>query len=153
MNIQERIRYFSEKMNLNFIVKNYIKLSELEKEIRRNLKKELNGKGKVLFTSQDLRILCISLDKVHKALNKKVSFVEFQKRFNKYDKVRNSALIEETKQLAQYLLAVREVQKLLNLFNYYAVNLYLQELQKEQIKQADDDLFNDMVLMGIIEAM
>ena len=83
MNIQERIKYYTDNMSLSFFIKSTAKLEILEKDVRRLIKKELKGEKVVQFTSQDLRSLVIALEKVHKLLNKKISFYEFDKLLEK----------------------------------------------------------------------
>ncbi|MCQ2975160.1 MAG: hypothetical protein MJ211_10190 [Bacteroidales bacterium] len=152
MDIREKIEYISSSLNINFAIKNYIKIEQLEKEVRRYLKRELNNEKNIRFDSSDLRQLCMSLEKVHKSLNKKISFVEFQKKFNKYDKITGKELWEETKKLAHYLLAVKEIQKMVSVFNYHATVCYLIELQHERIKKEDDYALEHAIYEALVDS-
>ena len=83
MNTQEKLNYFTSNMSLPFFLKNYVKLELLDKDIRRYIKRELKGEKNLQFTSQDLRSYVLALEKVHKVLNKKISFTEFNKHLEK----------------------------------------------------------------------
>ena len=50
--IQEKIREHAEKMCVTYALKNYPKLVKLEEEIRRNIKRELNGNHTLLYPGQ-----------------------------------------------------------------------------------------------------
>lgn len=152
MNIQERINYFTDNMNLNFFIKNSVKLELLDKDIRRYIKKELKGEKIVQFTSQDLRTYVLALEKVHKALNKKVSFYEFDKYLEKkYTKIDSKILTQETHNLAQYINGARICQMLLSTNNYWAAILRMIEMQYHQEKEASDEIFNHEILSGLLE--
>ena len=151
MNTQEKLKYFTEKMSLNFFIKNYVKMELLDKEINRVVKKELKGERRLSFTSQDLRIYTIALEKVHKILNKKISFVEFTKKIEHHKRVDTKVMNDETKNLAQYILAARQAQMLVSLTNYWATIVYMLELEHQQRKQESDEIFNLEILSGLLE--
>jgi hypothetical protein len=152
MNIQEKLKYFTENMNLNFFIKNSVKLELLDKDIRRYIKKELVGEKIVQFTSQDLRTYVLALEKVHKQLNKKVSFYEFDKYLvKKYTKIDSKILTQETHNLAQYINGARVCQMLLSTNNYWAAILRMVEIQYQQEKEASDEVFNHEILSGLLE--
>lgn len=152
MNIQERINYFTEHMDLNFFIKNSVKLELLDKDVRRYIKKELKGDRIAQFTSQDLRSYVLALEKVHKALNKKISFYEFDKYLNKkYTKLDGKALTLETRNLGQYINGARICQMLLSTNNYWAAILRMIEMQYQQEKEASDEIFNHEILAGLLE--
>ena len=152
MNIQEKLKYFTEKMSLNFFIKNAVKMELLDKDIRRYLKKELKGEKNVQFTSQDLRSYVLALEKVHKALNKKISFYEFDKYLeNKYTKIDSKILTHETHNLSQYINGARICQMLLSVNNYWAAILKMIEVQYRQEKEASDEIFNHEILSGLLE--
>jgi hypothetical protein len=152
MNIQEKLKYFTEKMSLNFFIKNAVKMELLDKDIRRYLKKELKGEKNVQFTSQDLRSYVLALEKVHKALNKKISFYEFDKYLeNKYTKIDGKILTQETHNLSQYINGARICQMLLSVNNYWAAILKMIEVQYRQEKEASDEIFNHEILSGLLE--
>lgn len=151
MNIQERINYFSGNMSLNFFIKNYVKMELLDKEINRVVKKELKGERRLSFTSQDLRTYTIALEKVHKILNKKISFVEFTKKIERHKRVDTKVMNDETKNLAQYIYAARQAQMLVSLTNYWATIVYMLELEHQQREQESDEIFNLEILSGLLE--
>ena len=152
MNIQERINYFTDNMNLTFFIKNSVKLELLDKDVRRYIKKELKGEKIVQFTSQDLRSYVVALEKVHKALNKKISFHEFDKMLEKkYKRVDSKILTQETHNLAQYINGARICQMLLSVNNYWAAILRMIEMQYQQEKEASDEVFNHEILSGLLE--
>ena len=136
MNTQEKLNYFTSNMSLPFFLKNYVKLELLDKDIRRYIKRELKGEKNLQFTSQDLRSYVLSLEKVHKVLNKKISFTEFNKHLEKrYNKVDSKILREETKNLSQYINGARICQMLLSVNNYWASVVRMVECQYEQEKE------------------
>lgn len=99
MNTQEKLKYFTEKTSLPFFIKSTVKLEQLDNELARFTKKELKGERCLNYSSQDVRSYVVSLEKVHKQLNKKVSFYEFYKYLqNKYDKLDGKTLAMETRQ-------------------------------------------------------
>ena len=65
MNVQERIKYFTENMNLNFFIKSTVKLEMLDNELAKFTKRELKGERCFNYTSQDLRTYILALEKVH----------------------------------------------------------------------------------------
>lgn len=152
MNTQEKINYFTQKMSLDFFIKSSAKLELLDKDVRRCIKKELKGEKIVNFTSQDLRSYVLSLEKVHKALNKKVSFYEFDKMLEKkYTSIDSKVLRKETHNLAQYINGARICQMLLSTNNYWAAMLRMIEMQYQQEKEASDEVFNHEILSGLLE--
>lgn len=152
MNIQERIKYFTENMNLNFFIKSTVKLEMLDNELAKFTKRELKGERCFKYTSQDLRSYILSLEKVHKALNKKISFYEFDKYLeNKYTKIDGKILTQETHNLSQYINGARICQMLLSVNNYWAAILKMIEVQYRQEKEASDEIFNHEILSGLLE--
>jgi len=152
MNTQEKLKYFTEKMSLPFFIKNSMKMELLDKDIRRYIKKELKGEKIVQFTSQDLRTYVLALEKVHKQLNKKVSFYEFDKYLEKkYTKIDSKILTQETHNLSQYISGARIYQMLLSVNNYWAAILKMIEMQYQQEKEASDEVFNHEILSGLLE--
>ena len=152
MNTQEKLNYFTSNMSLPFFLKNYVKLELLDKDIRRYIKRELKGEKNLQFTSQDLRSYVLALEKVHKVLNKKISFTEFNKHLEKrYNKVDSKILREETKNLSQYINGARICQMLLSVNNYWASVVRMVECQYEQEKEASDEVFNHEILSALLE--
>lgn len=152
MNTQEKLKYFAENMSLSFFIKNSMKMELLDKDIRRYIKKELKGEKIVQFTSQDLRTYVLALEKVHKQLNKKVSFYEFDKYLEKkYTKIDSKILTQETHNLSQYINGARICQMLLSVNNYWAAILKMIEMQYKQEKEASDEIFNHEILAGLLE--
>lgn len=152
MNIQERINNFTEKMCVKKFMYFYIKLEQLDKDIRRHIKNVPNGKNTLQFTSYDLRRYAMALGKVHKALNRKLCFVEVQKRIDKHDKITNEVLENEVKTHVEYMSALSYCQSFLSRANYWATIVYLIEKRQEYLKTQDDELFNDVALSGLMEA-
>lgn len=152
MNIQERINNFTEKMSVKKFMFFYIKLEQLDKDIRRYIKNVPNDKNTLQFTSYDLRRYAMALGKVHKALNRKLCFVEVQKRIDKHDKITNEVLENEVKNHVEYMRALGYCQAFLSRANYWATIVYLIEKRQEYLKTQDDELFNDVVLAGMMEA-
>jgi hypothetical protein len=152
MNIQERIKYFTENMNLNFFIKSTVKLEILDNELAKFTKRELKGERCFKYTSQDLRSYILALEKVHKALNKKISFYEFDKYLEKkYAKLDGKTLTLETHKLAQYINGARICQMLLSRGNYWATITKMIEMQYQQEKEASDEVFNHEILSGLLE--
>lgn len=141
--IQEKIREHADKMCVTYALKNYPKFVKLEEEIRRNIKRELNGNHTILFTSQDVRALIIQLYKTHRAINKSINFVKFGKRFDKYEMITDKELKEQTYLVCDYMACARELQSVYSLLNYDATILYFIELQLKQKKEKDDKYFTD----------
>ena len=153
MNISEKLKYYTENLNINFALKNIGKLLLLADEICRFIKKAIRGDRHLSFSSQELRLFVMAVEKVHKAVNKKCSFVEIRKRLEKHGKIARKELIEETHNTGKYISLARDLQRVLSICNYNATMSLLLEIEREQKKTEADDIFNDLVLMGIIEAM
>ena len=152
MNTQEKLKYFTEKMSLPFFIKSTVKLEQLDNELARFTKKELKGERCFKYTSQDLRSYILSLEKVHKALNKKISFYEFDKYLqNKYTKLDGKTLTMETRKLAEYINGARISQMLLSRGHYWATITKMIEMQYQQEKEASDEVFNHEILSGLLE--
>lgn len=152
MNTKEKLNYFTSKMSLPFFMKNCVKLELLDKDINRYIKRELKGEKNLQFSSQDLRSYVLALEKVHKALNKKISFTEFNKHLEKrYTKVDSKILREETKLLGQYIASARICQMLLSTNNYWASVVRMVECQYEQEKENSDEIFNHEILSALLE--
>ena len=152
MNTQEKLKYFTEKMSLPFFIKSTVKLEQLDNELARFTKKELKGERCFNYTSQDLRSYILSLEKVHKALNKKISFYEFDKYLqNKYTKLDGKTLTMETRKLAEYINGARICQMLLSRGHYWATITKMIEMQYQQEKEASDEVFNHEILSGLLE--
>lgn len=152
MNIQERIKYFTEKMSLPFFIKSTVKLEMLDNELAKFTKRELKGERCFNYTSQDLRTYILALEKVHKALNKKISFYEFDKYLQKkYTKLDGKTLTLETHKLAQYISGARICQMLLSRGHYWATITKMIEMQHQQEKEASDEIFNHEILSGLLE--
>ena len=152
MNTQEKLKYFTEKMSLPFFIKSTVKLEQLDNELARFTKKELKGERCFKYTSQDLRSYILSLEKVHKALNKKISFYKFDKYLqNKYTKLDGKTLTMETRKLAEYINGARICQMLLSRGHYWATITKMIEMQYQQEKEASDEVFNHEILSGLLE--
>ena len=153
MNIQERIKYFTENMNLNFFIKSTVKLEMLDNELAKFTKRELKGERCFNYTSQEVRAYVLTLEKVHRAINKKISFYEFDKYLEKkYDKLDGKTLTMETRKLAEYINGARICQMLLSRGNYWATITKMIEMQYQQEKDESDDIFNHAILCGLMEA-
>ena len=85
--LKDKIQEYTQKMSVPFAMRNYIKIAQLESEIKRNVKRELAGNNTIQFTSQDLRALIIQIQNTHRKLNNAINFSKFQKKFEKYDKL------------------------------------------------------------------
>ena len=143
--IQDKIREHADNMSVPYALRNYIKFTQLELEIRRNIRRELGGSNTILFTSQDLRYFIIQLEKTHRALNKTINFSRFQKKFEKYERVSNKELEEQTRALCDYVGCASELQRLYALLNYDATLLFFVELQKKQEKEKSDRIFTEEI--------
>ena len=143
--LQEKIREYANNMNVKFALKKYIKLNQLEDEIKRNVKKELSGSNSIQFTSQDLRYFVIQLEKTHKAVNKILNFSQFQKRFEKYNEISGKELLEQTYTICEYIACAKELQRIYSTVNYHAMLLLLIETQKEQKKKENDEIFTNEI--------
>ena len=153
MNTQEKLKYFTEKMSLPFFIKSTVKLEQLDNELAKYTKRELKGERCFNYTSQEVRAYILSLEKVHKALNKKISFYEFDKYLGKkYTKLDGKTLTLETHKLAQYISGARICQMLLSRGHYWATITKMIEMQYQQEKEKSDDIFNDAILCGLMEA-
>jgi hypothetical protein len=151
MNIKEKLNYYTEKLNIPFFIKSFIKLELLDNELRRYIKKDPDYKSNLIFTSQDLRSYIIALEKVHKALNKRLSFLEFEKRLKKYKEVTNENFCAEIISDKEYIIALNYCQSLLIRANYWAVTTYLIERKHECNKERSDEIFNHEILSGLLE--
>lgn len=172
MNIQERINYFSQNMNLKFCKNQIGKIKILRIEVGRYLDKEIKSKSKMplQFTSQDLRSLTIQLEKMHKLANKQISFTEGEKRLVKRieklkdainketdpikkDKLRKKAYSDETNYLAEFMALARDLQMLISCFNYYALDTLLLEKIAEKNKEDDDKILRDELEFILFDLM
>ena len=152
MNTQEKLKYFTEKMSLSFFIKSTVKLELLDQELAKYTKKELKGERCFNYTSQEVRAYILALEKVHKALNKKISFYEFDKYLEKkYTKLDGKTLTMETRKLAEYISGARICQMLLSRGHYWATITKMIEMQYQQEKEASDEIFNHEILSGLLE--
>lgn len=152
MNIQEKINYYSKEMSLNFFIKNYVNFEKLDEQLKKLTKRELKGERIIQFNSQDLRTYVLALEKVHKALNKKISYFEFNKYLeNKYQLLDGKSLTLETHKLGEYIRAASICQMLLSRANYWATITRMIEMQYEQEKEKSDEIFNHEILSGLLE--
>lgn len=152
MNTQEKLKYITEKMSLPFFIKSTVKLEKLDNELARLTKKELKGERCFNYTSQDVRAYILALEKVHKTINKKISFYEFDKYLeNKYTKLDGKTLTLETHKLSQYISGARICQMLLSRGHYWATITKMIEMQYQQEKEASDEVFNHEILSGLLE--
>jgi hypothetical protein len=151
MNIQERINYYAEKLSIPFFIKSTVKLEKLDDEIKRYIKRDPDEKSELQFTSQDLRKYVIGLEKVHKAFNKRLNFVEIQKRLEKYDIITNEIYEKEIVSDKEYMNALNLCQSLLIRTNYWATTVYLIERKHECVKKESDEIFNHEILSGLLE--
>ena len=139
--IQDELQKHKEKMCVTYALKNYFKFNQLEEEIRRNIKRELNGNNTIQFTSQDLRAFIIQFYKIHRLINRTINFSKFQKRFDKYEKITDKEILEQTHKICDYMACAREMQATYSLLNYDAMLLMMIEKQKKQQKERDDSYF------------
>lgn len=139
--IKEKIDEYKNKMCVTYALKNYYKFNQLEEEIRRNIKRELNGDNTIQFTSQDLRGFIIQFYKTHRLINRAINFSKFQKRFDKYEQITDKEMMEQTLKVCDYMACAREMQATYSLLNYDATLLMMIELQKKQQKERDDNYF------------
>lgn len=153
MNTQEKLKYFTEKMSLPFFIKSTVKLEQLDNELAKYTKRELKGERCFNYTSQEVRSYILALEKVHKAINKKISFYGFEKYLEgKYTKMDGKTLHLETHKLAQYISGARVCQMLLSRGHYWATITKMIEMQYQQEKDESDDIFNHAILCGLMEA-
>jgi hypothetical protein len=143
MNISDRINYFADNLNLKFIKVNYIKLSKLEEEIRRYVKKSIKDNCLPDFTSQDLRILCIRINKLHKVVNKKIEFVSLDKRIRELSK---NCLSAELNDIVEYIKIAEYLQRVYSMLNFLEMNLNLLEAKINNEKLLADEKFNDEII-------
>lgn len=143
--IQDEIQKHKEKMCVTYALKNYYKFNQLEEEIRRNIKRELNGNNTIQFTSQDLRGFIIQFYKTHRLINRAINFSKFQKRFDKYEQITDKEMLEQTHKICNYMACAREMQATYSLLNYDATLLMMIELQKKQQKERDDNYFTQEI--------
>ena len=164
MSVIEDIKNYSEKMNVTFFSKNWVKVCNLEKEISRHLQKYMRDRSyKLTFTSQDLRSLTVKLEKVHKGLNTTSTFMALKKKFNKYDIIPPVALSDILKENAIKLALARKAQESLGFLNRYCAVLNVLEegvalfeaqerkrVEEEKIKDAE--AFNKVLIEALNEA-
>ena len=143
MNIQEKINYYADNMNLRFVKANYIRLSILEQEVRRYVKKSIKNNCLPDFTSQDLRILCIRINKLHKVVNKKIEFVSLDKRLRELSK---NSLSAELNDIIEYIKIAEYMQRVYSLLNFLEMNLNLLEAKINNEKLLADEKFNDEII-------
>lgn len=143
MNIQEKINYYADNMNLRFVKANYIKLSKLEEEVRRYVKKAIKDNCLPDFTSQDLRVLCIRINKLHKVVNKKIEFVFLDKRLRELSK---NSLSAELNGIIEYIKIAEYLQRVYSLLNFLEMNLNLLEAKINNEKLLADEKFNDEII-------
>lgn len=143
MNIQEKINYYADNMNLRFIKANYIKLSKVEEEIRRYVKKAIKDNCLPDFNSQDLRLLCIRINKLHKVVNKKIEFVSLDKRLRELSK---NSLSAELNGIIEYIKIAEYMQRVYSMLNFLEMNLNLLEAKINNEKLLADEKFNDEII-------
>lgn len=143
MNISDRINYFADNLNLKFIKVNYVKLSILEQDIRRYVKRAIKDNCLPDFTSQDLRLLCIRINKLHKVVNKKIEFVSLDKRLRELSK---NSLSAELNDIVEYIKIAEYLQRVYSMLNFLEMNLNLLEAKINNEKLLADEKFNDEII-------
>ena len=176
MAIKEQINFFTENMSLKFALARVGQLMQLSEQVKRYLNREKTTKSKMSlqFTSQDLRALTVQIEKVHKQANKQIDCVKAKERLlkrleklkplilaekdpAKNKKLRETAYTDETKYICSYIALARDLQKLVSLFNYYALDTSLLEIisanEKAKAKAEDDKFLQEELEFILFDLM
>lgn len=127
------------------------KLGILEKRIEKYLKKETYGFKNIQFDSQDLRILIIKLEKIHKAMNKSISFQEMEKRYAKRGFIDEVTMKEDGKFIGKRIAHTIILQEQIAKFNHHATVCFFIEMQYEKEKQEDDKILAQSIKEALDE--
>ena len=152
MNISEKINYYAENMSLKFATVNYIKMTQTLKELKRYVTREIKGDKNLVVSSQDMRRWAMSLNKLIKKIQRNGEFDKFKNSIEKHDKITNDVFIKECQEMQKKLNLAMDLQPLTLEVNYYATVIWVIEEKYRTLKEQDDDLFNDVILSGLMEA-
>ena len=152
MNISEKINYYADNMSFKFAIVNYIKMTQTLKEVKRYVTKEIKGEKRLNVSSQDMRRWAMSLNKLIKKLQRDGEFDKFKNSLEKHVKITNDVFIKECKEMQKKLNLAMDLQPLTLEVNYYATIIWVIEEKYRTLKEQDDELFNDVVLSGLMEA-
>ena len=110
----------------------------MEKRIEKYLKRECFGFKNIQFNSQDLRSLVIKLEKIHKAMNKSISFIEMEKRYAKRGYIDEKTMKEDGKLIGKRIAHAIILQEQIAKFNHHATVCFFIEMQYKKEKEKDD---------------
>lgn len=153
MNISEKINYYAENMSYKFVKINIVKMCQTFKQIKRYIVREIKGDRNLQFTSEDMRKWAISMNKLFKKMQRDTEFDVFREELFIDGKMPTDEEIKEKclkRQEKDNL--VLNFQPLVISVNYYATVVTLLERHWKEQKDKDDDLFNDAILAGMMEA-
>lgn len=151
MNIQEKINYFAQNMNMRFAEINLIKMMQMMKDLKRYVNREIRGDRNLIFSSQDLRRLAIELNKLLKRLHRDIEFDKFRDKLEARKVLDSKAWIEECQAIQKKLNLAVNIQPIVLEANYYAVVVDILERMAEKEKQESDEIFNHEILAGLLE--
>lgn len=152
MGIKEEIKDCTEKItSINKYVYYMTKLGIIEKKIERYLKKESYGFKNIQFNSQDLRSLVIKLEKIHKAMNKSISFVEMEKKYAKRNYIDRETMKEDGKMIGKRIAHTIILQEQIAKFNHHATVCFFIEMQYDKEKQEDDKILAQSIKEALDE--
>lgn len=153
MNISEKINYYAENMSLKFVKINIVKMCQTFKQIKRYIAREIKGDRNLQFTSEDMRKWAISMNKLFKKMQRDTEFDVFREELFIDGKMpTNKEIKEKCLKRQEKDDLVLNFQPLVISVNYYATVVALLERHWQEQKDKDDDLFNDAILAGMMEA-
>lgn len=153
MGTRDDIISYTNKMNAKFALNHSIKLKKLVDTICRHVRSHWRQPMDLTFTSQDLRGLTVAVEKVHKALNKTTSYINWEKRYHRYELVDGDVVTAESKKNAMYCGVIYTLQECLCKLNHVCLMTRLLEMELEQRKEKDDKYFAEEVWLAVMEGL
>lgn len=133
-----------------WLLKNIYHLRQIEKEVRRNIRKLLeNPKHTMHFNSGQLRIIASKLSNKRIKLAKLLSYDFLYHQISKHERIDDKIFNDSIKYAMDLACCQRECNDLANTFNYDAFTCDLAEQQAAQENIKADDLVNDIFKFAI----
>lgn len=155
MGIKDEIKYFTEKFTVKLAKSRMDNLLKLMENLTKNVDKIYKDERKPIFTSQDIRSLLVTLEKVHKNLNKQITYTQSQNRIVEKSKITRGATLKETQNL-HWKIFTNELQNMKQMarnaidlqvviaqLNKLACIMYVFEFieEKEKVKKEKEDSY------------
>lgn len=142
------------------------KLKNLAEKLGKYVSKAYKDKSfNFIFSSQELRSLALKIEKVHKAINKQLSFLEFENRINNIAKKTKGETAKETQELhwgifreqirleQELMVKLQNIQWALSKINMLCTILNVYEYVNQRDKENKEKEDANILIHSIFEAL